>query len=283
MKRLLAIARTAAAALGTTGLIVVALLLLFGLGELREATRAACSRPGAGWLTRAACDAFNVAKLPPSGPITLPDSPEVEDVPLASLQGCVEIPAPGGGPPRPVGPIETLQPDAETTAEWEGEFQLDLDGDGTVGTATLIPGRESTTGAPAADRRGRVPFARKDVPPAPRGGKVIATVPRAGGRLQIDFTPLEPPTSEWLHETRIRAGLDLPLAGHELGDAWILEADWTFWRWRAAHVGLGGYLEGRRLPATEFGTGAPSQTSTDWGVRLLLEVRCRGLGDCSPR
>lgn len=295
MSRIGVWAKTAAAALGAGGLVVVAFAAFFAAGELREGIRAACAAPTAGWLTRQVCNALGVERPIPTRPIELPDAPAAEKVDRQVIPDC----QPGQG-------LERLLPSSSDLVEWELTFGRDLDGDGRVGTVAPRATRSASAtgsvaaapgsapgavtvagspGAPAAALTGdqvaaidRLIFGRKKSPPAPRGGEILATTAAGGGPLVLDFVATPVPRREWLHELELAVEADLPVAGRPFADSAEVSAGWTFARWRSVYFGLRGY--GERLPKDMR---EALGRELDWGVRARLSLRCHGLGDCEPR
>lgn len=276
MKRAVAIAKTAAAALGTAGLVLVALGLLFAAGELREGVRAACSAPTAGWLTRSTCRVFGVEKLTPVGPIRLEDTEDAREAERVVAPPCTT----GQG-------LEHLVLEDDDLEQLEHELGRDVDGDGATGTVRPQAERIAAAkrGGAGGQEKGAAPpptgelvLARKEVPPLPRGGTATATAPAAGGAVEIDLTPAAVPTSEWLHELELAGEVGLPIDGRTFGDELRLEGEWRFRRWRAVRVGIKGWVE---RPREEVRLLLGDDVLT--GAVLRFSVLCRGLGDCEAK
>lgn len=275
MKRALAIAKTAAAALGTAGMIALALGLLFAAGEIREGVRAACSAPTAGWLTRSACRAFGVQKLTPTETVRLEDTKDAREAERVVAPPCTT----GQG-------LEQLVLEDDALRQVEHELGRDVDGDGTTGTVRpqaerIAAAKRGGAGGQekgAAPPAGEIVLARKEVPPLPRGGTATATAPAAGGAVHIYITPAKVPTSEWLHELELAGEIGLPIDGRTFGDELRLEGEWRFRRWRAVRIGLKGWVE---RPREEIRLLLGDDVLT--GAVLRLSVLCRGLGDCEAK
>lgn len=252
----------ALSALGIVGVVAIAVGSLFAAGEIRSGLRAACSSRDAGWLTRRACDLFNVVPTLTDKPVELQDTDEAERADR-HVAGEGET---GQG-------LEILDLKQKDLAELERLLGRDLDGDGQVGRVTPRSERPPLESFGA----GELLFVDKQVPRAPRGGRVVGTAPAAGGAVRVDLIPGEVPGSEWLHQVEYRLSGDLPVNGHELGDGLELSARWT--PRRQGWVYLDGELWGAQLSEVEqqiFGK------EYDWGVRAGLSLKCRGLFRCRP-
>lgn len=114
----------------------------------------------------------------------------------------------------------------------------------------------------------------KTIPPAPRGGEVAASFPKAGGELRLDFVANEVPKWEWLHELALGAETSLPVGDKAFGEELRVDAGWTMLRRGPAYLSLLGYAERpgeleRQALGKDF----------DYGARLRLELRCASLLD----
>lgn len=273
MQKLIAAAKTAAATLGTAGTIALLLGLLFAAGEIREGVRAACAAPTAGWLLRTTCRAFDVEKPVPQVAVRLEDADDTRDAERVVVPEC----QPGQG-------LEAIVHEDDELEQIERELGRDVDGDGGAGTATPKAERIAALKGGAGRHKGGPPpvgeviYARKEVPPLPRGGTATASAPAAGGAVQIDLTPNEVPTWEWLHELELAAEVGLPVQGRTFGEELRLEGEWRLARWRMVRVGIAGAIEQPRREVRDL-LGDDVLTS----AALRFSVLCHGLGDCAPR
>lgn len=247
--------------LGAGAAIVGAVLVA---GEVRENFRAACGNPAAGWLTRHACDWLDVVPPAPVAPVMLGDSD------AAQSGGKSETPEGQAG-----AGLQKVDLKSQDLSTLERTLGRDLDGDGTVGQVT--PRRPGET-----FRAGELIFGDRNVPAAPRGGRVVTTAkegpPLPGGTpVREDFIPNEAPGSEWLHLVRYRLSGELPVNDHALGDDLSVSIEWTPARTGPIYWGVEPYW--RRLSESES---AAVGRASDWGARVNLDLRCRGFLRCKP-
>lgn len=256
--------KTLLAGLSVTAMVAIAAGLLFAGGELRQGFRAACGQRDAGWLTRHACDWFDVVPPAPEVAIALPDS----DIAQEADRHVAPPGTTGQG-------ITILDLKKKDLADLERLLARDLDGDGEVGRVTPRVAAGFTLGEPP---KGDLVLAVKDTPELCRGATTVATVPAAGGTTKLEVIPNPVPNREWLHELDWELGWTLPVAGKKLADEIKLSGRYTFAREHALHFGIRGWTE--RLPEAER---LALAKEFDWGVDGVLSVRCRGLFDCKPR
>ena len=259
--------KTLLAGLSVTAMVAIAAGLLFAGGELRQNFRAACGQRDAGWLTRHACDWFDVVPPAPEVAIALPDSD--------AAQSAERHVAPPGTIAQGITILDLKKKDL---AELERLLARDVDGDGQVGHITPRLAEGFSMGDPLAPPRGDLILADKDTPELCRGARVVTSVPAAGGTAVTELIPNPVPNREWLHELDWELAGTLPVAGKKLADEIKLSGRYTFAREHALHFGIRGWTE--RLPEAER---LALAKEFDWGVDGVLSVRCRGLFDCKPR
>lgn len=256
--------KTLLAGLSVTAMVAIGAGLIFAGGELRQNFRAACGQRDAGWLTRHACDWFDVVPPPPEVAIALPDSD--------AAQSAERHVAPEGTTAQGLTILDLKKKDL---AELERLLNRDVDGDGQVGHVTPRLAAGFTLGE---TQKGDLVLADKNEPELPRGGRVVTTVPAAGGTAVTEVIPNPVPNREWLHEIDWELGASLPVAGKKLADEIDVSARWLFAREHALSFGLEPY--GKRLAELER---QATGKEFDWGVKAVLVVRCRGLFDCKAR
>lgn len=271
--------RTLLAGLSVVAMVAIAAALLFAGGELRQGFRAACSPPAihsAGWLTRHACDWFDVVPLPPESATILEDSDAADRAARSAIpEGTV-----GAG-------LEKLDLQKKDLAELERLLQRDLDGDGEIGRVTPRKKGESRP-------RAETVIADKEVPSLPRGGRTVVTAPEQppapddpatetdestpGVPATVTVIANEVPNYEWLHQIDWQLSASLPVGDKALAEEIELSARWTFARAHALHFGLEPY--GKRLPELER---EALGKEFDYGVRAVIHLHCWGLFDCKAR
>lgn len=256
--------KTLLAGLSVTAMVAIAVGLLFAGGELRQGFRAACGQRDAGWLTRHACDWLDVVPPEPEVAIALPDSDAAQSADRHVAPDCTT----GQG-------ITILDLKKKDLAELERLLNRDVDGDGIVGRVTPRLAAGVTLGSTPS---GDLVLADKNEPELPRGGRVVATVPAAGGTAVIEVIANPVPDYEWLHEIDWELGASLPVGDKKLAEEIAVSARWTFARAHALNFGLRGYAE--RLPEAER---LALGKEFDWGVLGVVHLHCHGLFDCKAR
>jgi hypothetical protein len=162
--------RTFLAGLSVTAMVALGAGLIFAGGEIRQGFRAACGQRSAGWLTRHACDWFDVVPPAPEVAIALPDSDAAQDADRHV--------APAGATAQGITILDLQRKDL---AELERLLNRDMDGDGQVGHITPRLAEGFTIGEPLVPPRGVLILADKDTPELPRGARAVTSVPAAGG------------------------------------------------------------------------------------------------------
>ena len=275
-------ARLLFAGIGVAGAVGLVLLALVAWGEIKLGLGAICGSVGAGRVVRAVCDALDVEELRVAGATVLAPTDAAERADVLT-EVCVSAPGADGSPGASA-PLQKLKLQPKDERKAEERYGVDLSGDGQIGRPPEGAAKRYT--APLAGP------AVEPVPSAPDSGQALydllveVEVPfrrahRTAAALRnrttgaVEVRSVIDGNFDWLNEWRHRIAIDLDDAnGFRPMATGMAESAYTPFRYRALYPFVSVYVQRQKVGF---------ETVDDWGLRVGVELTCRGLLRCSPR